>query len=209
VGSTLRKNGEVRESGLTGVTRNHVCLAGTEGSNPSLSAKSLRFLSRRSPAEFSIVTDCDGSVTVLPRSVTMVCFADPGAPGFAWRTQFRLSKSVLLRDVRRSVGAVRAKVVPPGVEVCEGVSCAHAGETAHQAIEVLSLRLEAPRSPRRGEPGCRLGRCFFLWWIGDSNLCVGAFREKQPTLPQRRRQRSENLDHSLDQLAACRSSSCV
>src|SRR5579884_3635535 len=30
--------GEVRESGLIGATRNHVCPCGTEGSNPSLSA---------------------------------------------------------------------------------------------------------------------------------------------------------------------------
>jgi hypothetical protein len=36
--SMLADYGEVRESGLTGVTRNHVCPCGTEGSNPSLSA---------------------------------------------------------------------------------------------------------------------------------------------------------------------------
>ncbi len=36
--SMLTDYGEVRESGLTGVTRNHVCPCGTEGSNPSLSA---------------------------------------------------------------------------------------------------------------------------------------------------------------------------
>jgi hypothetical protein len=34
----LRSRGEVREPGLIGVTRNHVCPRGTGGSNPPLSA---------------------------------------------------------------------------------------------------------------------------------------------------------------------------
>src|SRR5437764_14513016 len=41
------RNGEVRESGLTGVTRNHVCPRGTGGSNPPLSASDS---ARNSPA---------------------------------------------------------------------------------------------------------------------------------------------------------------
>src|SRR5579885_153304 len=43
----LASYGEVRESGLTGVTRNHVCPRGTGGSNPPLSAT---FQTRHAPS---------------------------------------------------------------------------------------------------------------------------------------------------------------